>query len=57
MRAVMAIIISGKIDFKKRNTAREKEKHFMISRNTNASTLNEYIFKNRAPKHIKQKLT
>lgn len=53
----MAIIISDKTDFKKSNTPRDKEKQFMISRNINTSTLNEYIFNNRAPKHIKQKLT
>lgn len=33
---------------------RDKEKHFMINRNTNTSTFNEYIFNNRAPIHIKQ---
>lgn len=53
----MAITISCKIDLKKSNIPRDKEKHFMISRGINTSTLNEYIFNTRAPKHIKQKLT
>lgn len=32
VRAVMATI-SGKIDFKKRNTFRDKEEHFVINKN------------------------
>lgn len=48
-RTVTAIIISGKTDVKKRNTPRNKEGHFMISRNT--TVLNAYI-SNRA---LKQK--
>lgn len=53
----MVIIISGKIDLKKRNIPRDKEIYLMISRNISTSTFNEYIFNNRAPKHMKQKLT
>lgn len=51
-RTVTAIIISGKTDVKKRNTPRNKEGHFMISRNRNTTVLNAYTSNNRA---LKQK--
>lgn len=48
---LMAIIISGKIDLRNINTPRNKEGHFVISRNINTTILNAYISNNPVLKH------
>lgn len=57
----VATLVSDKVDFRARNSAREKEGHFIMIKGSvhleNITILNVYVLNNRASKYMVQKLT
>ena len=59
-KAVVAILISDKIDFKIKTVTRDKEGHYIMIKGSiqeDITIINIYAYKIGAPQHIRQMLT